>query len=303
MTNPEHPSQLPGIGLMVLAAIFFSLMTALIPLAGKELHPFQIAFFRNLFGLLAFAPVLLKTGTQVLQPKRLGWLSLRALLGAATMLTWFYVLTVMPIAEATALSFTAPLFVTIGAAFVLKETVRMRRWTATLIGFIGVLIILQPGTQAISMNALIAIASALAMAGSILIIKHLSTDVSSETIVVYMVIMMTPLTLIPALFVWQWPSATIWLWLVLLGVCGTAGHLFFTNSLRISDASAVMPFDYSRLLVIAALGYWLFGQTLPWTTWFGALIIAVSGIYIAHRESRASRQKNNIVMRPPTAPP
>jgi len=136
------------------------------------------------------------------------------------------------------------------------------------------------------------------MSGSILLIKVLSRTESPNAIVLYMVLMMAPLSLLPALAVWQWPSAQTWLWMVMLGGFGTIAHLLFTNALKVSEASAVMPFDFVRLPFTVILGIWLFDQHIDRWTWVGAGIIFSAGIYIAHREMKAGRDQGS----PPTAP-
>lgn len=280
------PAIVRGGLLMLAAAFFFSCMSALIRLAAAELHPFQIAFFRNLFGLMFMLPWLLRHGRGGLRTERMGLYWLRAFLGVTAMFAFFWTLTVLPLAEAVSLSFTAPLFVTVGAALVLRERVRMRRWTATLIGFAGTLIILRPGAESITLPAMVALGAAAAMAASVLIIKSLSGTEPHQAIVTYMVLLMTPLSLLPALAFWGWPSMTVWLLLLALGGCGTAGHLLFTQAMQSADASLVMPLDFFRLPIVAALGYLLFDQTVDAWTWVGAVVIFSSGVYIAHREAR-----------------
>ena len=266
-------------------------MSALIRLGSEQLHAFQIAFFRNLFGLLFMVPWLLRTGRTALHTKRIGLYWLRAILGVMTMLAFFWTLTIMPLAEAVSLSFTAPLFVTVGAALILGEQVRLRRWSATLVGFLGTLIILRPGFESVSLPAIVALLAAATMAASVLIIKSLSQTEASNAIVTYMVLMMTPLSLLPALFVWQWPTFWIWLLMIALGGCGTAGHLLFTRAMSTADASLIMPLDFIRLPIVAALGYLLFGQTVDGWTWLGGMIIFGAGVYIAHREARLHPRK------------
>ncbi len=270
---------------MVAAAVFFALLTSLVRLGTAELHPFQVAFFRNLFGLAFMLPWLIRHGPGALRTNRTGLLLLRALLGTVTMLTWFWCLSVMPLAEAVSLSFTAPLFVTVGAALLLREKVRARRWLATLVGFIGTLIVLRPGIQTIDAPAIAALGSAFAMACSILIIKVLVKTETAESVVIYMVLMMTPLSLLPAVFVWRWPSAEIWLLMVAIGGVGTAGHLLFTRAVSVAEASAIMPFDFVRLPLTAILGWLMFDQVVDGFTWLGGTVIFAAGIYIARRES------------------
>ena len=294
----EHGNPVRGALYVIIASFFFAAMGALIKLGAAELHAFQIAFLRNLFGLLFMLPWLYRDGVAVLKTERLGLYWGRAILGVITMLTWFWAMTVMPLAEAVSLSFSAPLFVTLGAALVLGEYVGIRRWSATLIGFLGVMVILRPGINSISLAAVGVVSSAICMAGSILLIKVLSRTESPNAIVLYMVLMMAPLSLLPALAVWQWPSAQTWLWMVMLGGFGTIAHLLFTNAMKVAEASAVMPFDFVRLPFTVVLGIWLFDQHIGRWTWLGAAIIFSAGIYIAHREMMSGRGQGSL----PTAP-
>jgi len=131
---------------MAVSTVFFGLMAVWIRLASKQLHPFEIAFFRNLFGLVFALPLLVKHGPSLLRTDKLRFYVLRCLIGICSMLAGFWAIVNLPLAQAVALSYATPLFVTIGAVLVLGEVVRARRWTAVLIGFIGVLVILRPGT-------------------------------------------------------------------------------------------------------------------------------------------------------------
>ena len=276
---------------MLISTFIFSLMNVGIRWASDELHAFQIAFFRNLFGLVFMLPWLMRSGVSALHTQRSRLFWLRAIFGLISMLAFFWSLTVLPLSQAVALSFTVPIFVTIGAALFLREQVHWRRWLAILAGFIGTLIILRPGTDVNWIPSLIVIGSSVTMAASVLIIKELSKTEASNTIVTYMVLMLVPLSLPPALAVWQWPSAETWLIVFLIGCFGTIAHLLFTNALKISDVSVVMPFDFGRLLFIVFFAWLIFDQKVDYYTLVGAIIVFVSGIYIAHRESRVHQKK------------
>ena len=280
-----------GIVYMLISTFIFSLMNVGIRWASNELHAFQIAFFRNLFGLLFMMPWLLKHGLSVLKTERMGLFWLRAVFGLISMLAFFWSLTVLPLSQAVALSFTVPIFVTIGAAVFLKEQVNWRRWLAIFTGFIGTLVILRPGTDVDLVPSLIVIGSSITMAASVLIIKDLSKTESSNTIVTYMVLMLVPLSLPPAVAVWQWPSLETWFVVLLIGSAGTVAHLLFTNALKISDVSVVMPFDFGRLLFIVFFAWLIFDQKVDYWTIAGAIIVFASGVYIAHREARVHRKK------------
>ncbi len=286
------PAPLQGALYMTAAAFLFAVMNAAIKLAAAEgLHPFQIAFFRNGFALLILLPWLARMGAEGLRTERLKVHLWRAVFGLIAMLCWFTAVVRMPMAEAVALNFTVPLFATAGAAIFLGETVRARRWTATVIGFLGVLIILRPGLVEITPVTSLPIIAACFMAVTVLIVKSLSRTEEPMVVVLYMNLLLTPLSLLPALFVWQMPSLKALLLMGFVGACAVLAHIAFTRSFAKADASAVMPFDYARLPFVAAIGFLLFGEVPDAWTWIGAAVIAAAAVYIAHRESRVARER------------
>jgi drug/metabolite transporter (DMT)-like permease len=276
--------------LMLASTLCFALMAIAIRLASSDVHAFEIAFFRNLFGLLFALPLLLHTGTHILKTQRLGLYFFRCAIGLCAMLTGFWSLVHMPLADAIALSYTTPLFVTIGAVLVLGEVVRARRWTAVAIGFLGALIILRPGVEALSLVALVALASAALSASAAISIKFLSRTEAPDAIVIYMVLIMTPLSLLPALPFWTWPSGMTWLWLIATGLLGTLGHYALTRAYRLGDVSALQSINFVQLPIVALLGWWLFSEAIDAYTAVGAGIIFGATIYIAHREAVLSRR-------------
>ncbi len=283
---------LQGALYMTAAAFFFSIMNYLVRLAAQELEPIEVAFFRNLFALLFMLPWLLRVGRSGLATKRLTGHVWRALLGMGAMACWFYSVTLLPLAEAVALNFTVPLFATAGAALILGEVVRARRWTATVVGFLGVMVILRPGFTEITWVTGLPILAAAFMAASTLLVKSLSETESPNTIVFYMNLILTPLSLIPALFVWQWPSMTTLFYMALLGLLAAVAQIALTRAYSVADASAVLPLDYTRLPFIAVIAFLAFGEVPDLWTWVGAGIIAASTLYIAHREMRISRTED-----------
>ncbi len=271
---------------MTAACFVFAAMNAIVRLGSEELHVFQMVFFRNAFGMVLIIPILVQGWPQVLRTKQQPLYAARAVSSLAAMLLWFWSLSKLALADAVALSFTMPLFVTIGAALFLGEAVKLRRWSATLAGLLGALVILRPGQNPLIAESLLVILSAVFMATSAMLIKILVRTDRSSTIVSYMVLYLTPLSLVAAIPVWQWPSAQGWFLMVALGGCATAGQYLFTTAVRDADVSAIMPFDFFRLPFSALLGFWLFDQMADVWTWVGAAIIFGAGIYIVHRESR-----------------
>lgn len=276
---------------MVLTALTFGAMSTIIRIVSDDVHPFEAGFFRSLFGLIWIAPMLARHGRPALRGgRRLGYM-MRSGFSVFGLIGSFYGVVHMTIADAISLSFTAPLFVTMGAALILHERVRLRRWTATLVGFAGVMVIIQPGPQLFdNPTAFIVLTAAAASAGSMLTVRSLAASEHPNAIVAGMAIYLTPLSLIPALFVWTWPSWGTLGWMVLLGLFGTLGQLTVTRALAAAEASVVMPFDYLRLPVGALVAFLIFGEAPTLRTFVGAGIVACSTIYIARREAALARQ-------------
>ena len=281
---------------MIGAGANFAIMIVIVRHVSAEQHPFEIAFFRNMFGLAFMLPWIVRTGWEGLRTKRFRLHLFRALIGLSAMLCFFTAISLIPVAEVTALTFTAPLFATIGAALVLGEKVRLRRWTATAIGFVGTVVILRPGSAMLTPAALTALASAAFMAVAILTVKALSRTENPNAIVLYMGLLLTPLSLVGALFVWTTPAPETWPWLVVMGLTATLGQLLMTRAFATAEASAVLPFDFARLIFVAIFGFLLFGERPDLWTWIGAAVIIAATVYIAHREARLGRGA------PPPAP-
>jgi drug/metabolite transporter (DMT)-like permease len=274
---------------MIMGGIAGGIMNVVIREAAEELHPLEIVFFRNLFSLVFMVPFIARLGLGSLRTGKIGFFTLRAGVAFVSMVTWFIGITLVPLATATALNFTAPLFATVLAALLLGEQVRARRWSAIAIGLLGVLVILRPFGP-FDPNMLMLLASAATAAMGSITVKFLSRSESPVTIVTYMVIYLAPISLVPALFVWQWPTWHTLAYLVFLGLLGVASHLSVARALAVADASAIAPFEFMRLPYAALLGYLFFGERPDMWTWFGAAIIVASSLYVAHRESRLSRQ-------------
>ena len=288
------PANLRGMIFMLASTVLFATAHGIIRYLSADMHPFEIAFFRNMFGFLLLAPLILRSHGGLLQTRRLPLHMLRAVLNAAAMLLFFMALATAPLAEVTALGFVAPVFATILAIPMLGEKVGIRRWLAILAGFAGAMIILRPGFQAVSSGAMAAFASAGIWAFVLIIIKRLGRTESALTISAYMVTLVMPLSLIPALFVWTWPALTDIPWLIAIGVLSTIAQTLVAHALKSGDAQVVMPMEFFRLIWIATIGYVVFAELPTVFTWIGSTIIVASASYIAYRESRKSsgaRQK------------
>ncbi len=277
---------------MIASCAFLSSLAGI----GRELalagmHPLQIVFLRLLLAFLCILPWAMAQDLENLKTRRWKLYGLRAAISMGAMTTWFWSAALIPIGELTALSFLAPMFATAGAALVLGETVGLRRWTATLIGFAGALVIVRPGMTELEAGHWLALATALFMGTSVLVIKTLTKTENPNKVVFYMGLYMTPLALIPALFVWEWPVAGLWPWVLAMGPVATLGHVFLVRAYSLAETSAVVPFDYARLPFAVLFGFALFGELIDAWTWVGATIIFVSSIYIARREAGLARRK------------
>lgn len=278
-----------GILMMSLSTVAFACMHATIRHVSAELHPFQIAFFRNLLGLAVLIPVILGSGVVQMRTRRLGLHALRGVINIGAMLLFFTAVSITPLAKVTALSFTAPIFTAALGVIPLGERFRLRRWAAIAAGFFGVLIVLRPGLAVVEPGALMALGAAGLWAVAMIVIKILSRTETSVAITASMGIFLGAFSFGPALWVWQTPSPETWGWLIFIGVAGTIGQVSVSQSLKETDPTAVLPFDFLKLIWTALPAAWLFGEIPDLYTWIGAAVIFCAGLYIAWRERRGAR--------------
>src|SRR5690606_23111586 len=283
------PGNARGALWMLLAGAVFTAQGALVKLLGTRLDSFQIAFFRCAVGLLTIAPFIvgpyLAQGATALFMTGRPWMHLaRGLVGVAGLFCGFYAVTHLPLADATAISFTKPLFMIVLAVLFLGERFRWRRWSATAIGFIGVLIIMRPGTASFDPAALVALLGSLFVADVVVLVKKLATTERNVTILFYFAVITTIVSAGPALLVWQDPSGAELVLLALVGIAATLGQACSLRAYRAGEATAVMPFDYARLVFAAAYGYLFFAEVPDIWTYVGAAILVASTLYIALRD-------------------
>jgi drug/metabolite transporter (DMT)-like permease len=249
-----------------------------------ELHAFEVAFFRTFLGLLFLVPWFLRSGTNPFKTARLGMHVSRSALHSGASLSFFFALTIAPFAEITALYFISPVFVTVMAVVFLREVVGLQRWAAVLIGFAGMLVILRPGIEALELGSSLAILSAMFGSCSVVLTKGLARTESVMTISAYTMTLMTLFLLIPALFVWEWPSLAVLPWLVLIGAGGGLGNFLFASSIKAAEISVITPLSFLQLVWAAAIGFLFFGEVPEIFVWIGGLMIFAATTYIAIRE-------------------
>ncbi len=283
-STPPLQSNLRGLLWMLVCGLFMSAMHASIRHVSGGMHPFEIAFFRLVFGLLPLLPWFFKLGLAPLKTKRPGMIIFRGVLNLVCLLAFFMALAITPLAEVTVLVFTAPIFATILAVFVFGEKVGFRRWVAIGFGFLGAVVVLRPGFETISLGSALALFAAVVWGGCLIVIKSLVKTESSVTITAYMSLVMAPLSLVPALFVWQWPTGEQYLWLVAIGIFGGIGQMAMAEALRWGETHVVMPMDFTRLIWISLIAYVAFAEVPGLFTWIGGAIIFAATAFIAWRE-------------------
>jgi drug/metabolite transporter (DMT)-like permease len=259
--------------------------------SSENIHILEVIFFRNLLACLIIIPFMCSSGLASFKMNRPGLFVWRAIFVSIGMFAGFVAITLIPLAQATAISFTTPIFITILAVFLLREVIKIRRVAAIFVGFIGMLIIVQPGTGGLSIGVILAFIGAFFHSINSLIVKKLTAKESANAIVVWMVIMLVPISFVPAIFVWEWPSALTWLYLWCLAICGTLGHSFFTRAYSLTEITSLQPFEFIKLPVITFLAWIIFSESPGYWTWFGGMIIFSSTVYITRREARINKSK------------
>jgi len=280
--------QTKAIILNIMSIVLFSIMLIFIRKASENLHILEVVFFRNLLAFFVMLPILKSTGLVAIKMNNTKLFFVRGFFGAIGMLAGFTCLTLIPLAQATAISFAQPIFITIGATIFLGEIIKVRRIVAIVIGFIGMLIIVQPGVNSFSFGIMLAIIAALAHSLNALIVKKLTLTDTPQAIIMWMVIILIPITLIPALVVWEWPSFETWLYLWGIAIVGSLAHFLWTKSYSMADITSLQPIEFIKLPIIALLGWIIFSEIPGTWTWVGGLIIFISTIYISHREAKAT---------------
>lgn len=284
------PAHMRGPAWMVLGCIVFAMLWGLIRQASESVHPFVVVFYRNLFGTLMLAPLIIKHGRTLFQTNRIGAHVRRATSGVVATFCTFYAIANAPLATVMSINYSAPLFTTIAAIFFLGETVRWRRMVALAIGFIGMLIVLRPGQIPLTVGIMAAIVSAVATAFSTIAMKQLSRTESSLSVVTYSFVLMLPPSLLVCLPYWQWPNGQELLVLLGIGLTASVAQSCTVKALGAADATAVLPYDFVRFGLVVAIGVLAFGDPVDGFTYLGGLVIFAATVYMAHRETVAARQ-------------
>ena len=289
---PTWRANFLGLLLVLLGGLFITTLTWIVRSVADDINPLQAGFMRYAFGTLLLLPMAFKFKATDLAPRLVGGHIIRSIVHAISVLLWFYAVTKISLADLTALSFTAPVFITIGAFLFLGETFSYRRLGGIVTAFIGAVIILRPGVEAISVGAIAILISVPFQAASTLIGKHLAPRTSTYAMVFYLSLFVTLTSLIPTLFVWNLPSLNTCVLTFGAAVLATCAHFCWTKSFQIADLSFTQPGMYFTLIWAVAMGFFIYDERPDVWSGAGAAIIIAATAYIAARERRASLMKD-----------
>ena len=281
------PQNVRAAAWITVGTIFFAANDAMVKSVGAEIHPIQMALFRYAIGFVLLSPIFLRLGRSGLATKRPGMHFMRALIAGIGQAGVFYAVVHLKLADATAISFSRPLFVTVLAVLILGETVEWRRWAATLVGFGGVLVMLRPGQIGIDPASIVAVVCALLFGLGLILIRFLARTEPAPRILFYYHAFGVLMFAGPAAWLWTPPTAFQWFLLLMIGALTTAAMVCFVRGFTIGEASVVGPMEYTRLVYAALIGFFVFSEVPDAGTWAGAAIIVASTIYIARHEAKA----------------
>lgn len=269
---------------MALLAAATALDAAIIRIVGETLHPFEIGFFRVSFALMLIMPWLLRLGLASLRTDFLLIHGLRAVLKLAAQIAYFYAVLIMPLADVAAIGFTKPMFVAVGAVLFLGEIMRLRRWAAIALGFVGVLIVLRPAGEVFDPHMLSALAAAIGLACVALMMKYLSSREATSRILAWNLMISVPVALVLAIPVWVTPTPYLLLLLLLQGALGALAQYSAARGMRLADASLLTAVEFIRLPLVALIAFLMFGEVADFWTWIGAFVIFAATFYLVRRE-------------------
>ena len=271
----------------IAAGIAFALLNTLLRVIALRMPPLEVQFLRYFSGLIVMSPFIFRVGLRAYNPKGLTGQLWRGAVHTAGMVLWYMALPHLTLADTTAIGFTGPIFVMIGAFLALGEKMYWERWLSAAIGFVGVLIVVGPKMNASGgLYELIMLGSAPLFAASALITKALTKRDKTEVIVVWQCISISLFTLPLAIPQWEWPTAVQWAIFLGSGVLGSVAHYCATSALRAADASATQGVKFLDLIWMTAMGFLVFGDTPTVSTLIGGVVIAGATTWIARRETK-----------------
>ena len=275
---------------MIISGLFFVIMHSAVKYLSKEVHIFEIAFFRCALVVFVLAPIIFQQGKSIFITKQPKIQFLRISTNSVAMLCFFYGISTTPLAQLTTLGFTVPIFATILAVIFMKEKIRLRRTTALIIGFIGTIVVMRPDIS-IELGALLIIFSSFLWSICLIFIKKLTQTDSAVTISLYFGIGMIPATFILAFPVMEAIDMRQFTILVFIAITGTLAQTIMNTALKKGELALLLPFDFLRLIWSVLIGYVLFAEEPTFTLWIGGFLIIGSTTYIAWREAKLKNQR------------
>ena len=273
------------VALAIASTLTAALMASCVKFLSSDLNPFIICFYRCLLGLIFLLPFVARNKFQALKSNNIKLQFTRSMINIVSMICWFSALGMMQLEKATALGFTTPLFTTVLAVFFLGEIIRLHRTAALILGFIGILVIIRPGYIPFEYGALLMLIASLSFSFVLILVKRLSGIDTNLTIIFYHLLFMTPVFFIMSLFFWESITFNQLLIFSMLGIAGLLSHWCMTQSLKMSDTTFVMPLQFTKLIWVSLIGFFIFSEMPDFWTWVGGVIIFVSVVYITYRES------------------
>ena len=273
---------------MIISGLFFVIMHSAVKYLSKEVHIFEIAFFRCALVVFVLAPIIFQQGKSIFITKQPKIQFLRISTNSVAMLCFFYGITSTPLAQLTTLGFTVPIFATILAVIFMGEKIRIRRTSALIIGFIGTIIVMRPDIS-IELGAMLIIFSSFLWSVCLIFIKKLTQTDSAITISLYFGIGMIPATFTMAFPVLEMIDIRQFLILVFIAITGTLAQTIMNSALKKGELALLLPFDFLRLIWSVLIGYALFAEEPQITLWIGGILIIGSTSYIAWREAKLKK--------------
>jgi drug/metabolite transporter (DMT)-like permease len=289
--NDHQHRPVLGVLLKLCSVLLLSCLAACVKYLGSGVPTGQIIFVRGLISMAVLGFIAWHFhGFGILRTDRLRSHAVRSLAGTASMFCWFTALTLIPLADFTAISFTAPMFLTLLAMLMLGERIHVYRWTALIIGFVGVVITIGPHLTlgGSSFGVLVALGAAVFSALAITTLRSMSGAGGEHPLAITFYFSLTTVicSALTAVGGWPMPTAEQWFFIVVAALFGVFGQLLMTMSYRYAEASTLAPLDYTNLLLAVALGYWFFAEVPHWSMWIGAPLVIAAGLIILWREYR-----------------
>jgi drug/metabolite transporter (DMT)-like permease len=288
---PKH-AELLGIYLKLSSLVLFCTMDAMVKALGSTYDAFQLMLFRSAIAMAPVAVIIWRAGgLRSVRPNRPWLQALRIIVAFGSTLGFFYVFPRMPLVDAYAISFAAPLFMVALSVPMLGEPVGWRRWTAVVVGFAGVLIMLDPWGMEIHVMSVVVLGATFCYALSGVMLRLLSRHDSDVVALFWLSLATSAASLVGAVPAWVWPTPIDWIWLIVMGLLGGVAQILSTRAWRLAPAAVLAPFDYTSIVLAVLFGYLWFKESPSLTVWYGLPLVIGSGLYILHRERIRARER------------